>query len=140
MKTSSIRKHEPTWHIINAQGKVVGRLATDASNLLRGKGKVSFVLNMDCGDHVVVINAKDITLTGNKLENKVYYHHTWHPGGIKTTTAKDLMEENPEDIIIRAVKGMLPKVKLQPEWMKRLHVYAGEEHPHGANVAGLIIK
>lgn len=140
MKTSSIRKHEPAWHVIDAQGKVVGRLATIAADLLRGKQKVSFVQNMDCGDHVVVINAKDITLTGNKVENKVYHHHTWHPGGIKETTAKELMAEKPEEIIERAVKGMLPKNKLQVEWMKRLHVYASDEHPHKANVADITIK
>src|ERR1044072_4918997 len=121
MKTSSIRKHEPAWHIIDAKEKVLGRLATQAANLLRGKGKTSFVAHMDCGDHVVVINAGQVTLTGNKLNQKTYYRHSWYPGGIKAEYAKELMEEKPEKIIQYAVKGMLPKNKLQHEWMKRLH-------------------
>jgi len=135
MKTSAIRKHEPAWHIIDAKGAVLGRLATEAASLLRGKGKIDFVQYLDCGDHVVVINAGDVVLTGNKLQSKTYYHHSWYPGGIKAEYAKELIEENPAKIIINAVKGMLPKNKLQNEWMKRLHVYAGSEHPHQANLA-----
>lgn len=134
MKTSAIRKHEPAWHLIDANGQVLGRLATEAATLLRGKNKVSFVNHMDCGDHVVVVNAKDVVMTGNKVESKAYYRHSRYPGGLKTEYAKDLMETNPEKIISYAVKGMLPKNKLQKEWMKRLHVYAGTEHPHQANV------
>lgn len=137
MKTSAIRKHEPAWHILDAQGVVVGRLATVAAGLLRGKAKVSFVNNMDCGDHVVIVNAATLVLTGNKMETKVYHHHSWHPGGIKAEYVKNLIKEKPETIIIKAVKGMLPKNKLQGEWMKRLHVYAGTEHPHQANVPKL---
>ena len=140
MKISSIRKHEPSWHIIDADGKILGRLATGAATLLRGKSKVMFTANMDCGDHVVIINAKNIGLTGNKLEAKVYNHHTKHPGGLKTLTVKDLIATKPESIIERAVKGMLPKNKLQNEWMKRLHVYPTAIHPHGANVANLAVK
>jgi large subunit ribosomal protein L13 len=137
MKTSSIRKHEPQWHIIDAEGKVLGRLATQAADFLRGKNKVSFVPYLDCGDHVVIINAGKVVLTGNKLEQKKYYHHSWHPGGLKETSAKILMETKPETILEKAVEGMLPKNKLQGEWMKRLHVYAAAEHPHQANVANL---
>jgi large subunit ribosomal protein L13 len=139
MKTSSIRKHEPAWHIIDANGHVLGRIATQAANLLRGKDKVSFVPNLDCGDHVVIINASKVILTGNKMNQKVYYRHSWYPGGLKMETAKDIFESKPEEIILRAVKGMLPKTKIQREWMKRLHVYATNEHPHQANVANLPI-
>lgn len=92
-------------------------------------------MNMDCGDHVVVINAKNLVLTGNKAETKAYHHYSGYHGGLKTKLAKNLIEENPEFIISNAVKGMLPKNKLQVEWMKRLHVYAGSEHPHQANLA-----
>jgi large subunit ribosomal protein L13 len=138
MKTKDIRKHEPAWHIIDAEGKVLGRMATVAADLLRGKGKVSFVLNMDCGDHVVIINADKMVLTGNKLEDKKYYRHSGHLGNLKTIAAKDLMVTGKSDqIVSTAVKGMLPKNKLQNEWMKRLHVYTGTVHPHGANVANL---
>lgn len=140
MKTSSIRKHEPQWHVIDAKDQVLGRLATRTATILRGKDKVEFVNHMDCGDHVVIINAKDIVLTGNKLEQKKYYHHSFYPGGLKTESAKDLMKEKPERVITYAVKGMLPKNKLQNEWMKRLHVYATDAHPHQANVANLPVE
>ncbi len=136
MKTSDIRKHEPAWHHIDAANQVLGRLSTSAADLLRGKNKVSFTMNMDCGDHVVITNASQIVLTGAKLEQKKYYRHSGHLGNLKTTTAKVMMEKQPEFIIRNSVKGMLPKNKLQNEWMKRLHVYAGSEHPHGANLAG----
>jgi large subunit ribosomal protein L13 len=135
MKTSSIRKHEPAWHIVDAKGAVLGRMSTQVADLLRGKSKLSFVNHMDCGDHVVVVNAGQVAFTGNKLQTKAYYHHSFHPGGLKTEMAKDLIETKPEKIIEAAVKGMLPKNKLQNEWMKRLHVYAGTDHPHKANVA-----
>ena len=140
MKTSAIRKHEPTWHILDAEGKVVGRLATEAANLLRGKGKPSFVTYLDCGDHVIVINASSLVFTGNKMDQKGYHHYSGFHGGLKTVLAKHLIAENPEKIIESAVKGMLPKTKLQNEWMKRLHVYAGNEHPHQANLASLKAK
>lgn len=140
MRTSSIRKHEPTWHILSAEGKVLGRLATRVADLLRGKNKVEFVQYMDCGDHVVITNAAQIVLTGNKIEQKKYYHYSGYPGGMKTTYVKDMITKNPEKIVINAVKGMLPKTKLQNEWMKRLHVYAGAEHPHQANVANQPVK
>lgn len=140
MKASAIRKHEPTWYLIDANDRVLGRLATEAATVLRGKQKTSFVPYLDCGDHVVVINAAHVVLTGNKLQTKAYYHHSSHPGGIKAEYAKDLILTDPSRIIEEAVKGMLPKNKLQNEWMKRLHVYAGDEHPHKANVAHLTGK
>lgn len=140
MKTSSIRKHEPAWHIIDAQGQVLGRMSTTVANLLRGKMKPSFVPYMDCGDHVVIVNASKIVLTGNKMEDKAYYHYSGYPGGMKTHTVKDLIKSRPEKVIESAVKGMLPKTKLQPEWMKRLHVYSDTNHPHQANVPNLEAK
>jgi large subunit ribosomal protein L13 len=140
MKISSIRKHEPLWHIIDAEGKILGRLATGAATLLRGKAKPEFTANMDCGDHVVIINASSIGLTGNKIEAKVYNHHSKWPGGLKEISVKTLLATKPESVIERAVKGMLPKNKLQNEWMKRLHVYPTAVHPHGANVANLEVK
>ena len=140
MKTSSIRKTEPQWHLLDANDQVLGRLATKIATLLRGKEKVGFVAHMDCGDHVVVTNAKDIILTGNKLEDKQYFHYSGFHGGMKAKSAKELIGSEPEFIIISAVKGMLPKNKLQPEWLKRLHVYAGNEHPHQANVSHLEAK
>jgi large subunit ribosomal protein L13 len=135
MNTSTIRKHESGWHIIDAEGKILGRLATEVANILRGKNKPMFVSHMDCGDHVVVINASKIAMTGNKMEDKAYYHYSGFPGGMKTTTVKDLVISRPAMIIESAVKGMLPKNKLQNEWMKRLHVYSDMEHPHQANTA-----
>jgi large subunit ribosomal protein L13 len=136
MKTSAIRKHEPSWHIIDAKDMILGRLATDAATKLRGKMKVSFVPYLDCGDHVVVINASKIAVTGTKATEKVYQYHTAFPGGLRTKMYKEIIAKNPELIITMAVKGMLPKNKLEREWLKRLHVYAGAEHPHGANIAG----
>lgn len=137
MKTKHIRKHEPAWHVIDAKEQVVGRLATRIADLLRGKAKPEFVLNMDCGDHVVIINAEQAVFTGNKLDQKKYYRHSWYPGGLKETTARNLLETTPAKILEFAVFGMLPKNKLRNEWMKRLHVYAGSEHPHAANVANV---
>lgn len=137
MKTSDIRKHEPQWYLLDADTQIVGRLATKAANLLRGKAKTTFENYLDCGDHVVIINAAKLVMTGKKLEEKKYYHHSWFPGGLKTTTAKVLMETKPDQIIVTAVKGMLPKNKLQNEWLKRLHVYAGSDHPHQANVSSV---
>jgi len=134
MKTSSIRKHDPAWHLIDAEDRILGRFATEAATLLRGKNKTSFVTYLDCGDHVVIINAAKLVVTGNKIDQKKYYHHSWHPGGIKEASLKNLMISNPEKVIEMAVQGMLPKNKLMVEWMKRLHVYAGTDHPHMANV------
>lgn len=135
MKTSAIRKHEPTWYLVDAENMVLGRLSTKVAGMLRGKQKPEFVNHMDCGDHVVVINCEKIVMTGKKLEQKNYYHHTGWSGGIKSISAEKLMDTKPEKIIEFSVKGMLPKNKLQNEWMKRLHVYAGTEHPHQANLA-----
>ena len=140
MKTSAIRKHEPLWHQVDVEGKVLGRVATEIATLLRGKNKPEFCNHLDCGDHVVVTNAASIVFTGNKLESKAYNHYSGYHGGMKTKLAKHLLVEDPAQIILSAVKGMLPKNKLQREWLKRLHVYADNNHPHQANVANLLVK
>lgn len=123
---------ERKWWLIDADGKVLGRLATEAANLLRGKKKPDYVDFMDTGDFVIVINAEKIKLSGKKLEQKKYYSHSGFPGGIKETTLKDLMEKKPEEVIRKAVWGMLPKNKLNRVVYKKLKVYAGPDHPHDA--------
>lgn len=116
-----------TKHVIDARDVVLGRLATQIADLLRGKNKVEFELHQDCGDYVTVINAQSVAVTGNKLEDKMYYSHSGHPGGLKETQLKTLMERSPEKVIEQAVYGMLPKNRLRAGWMRRLKVYAGEE-------------
>lgn len=114
-------------HILDAKGKILGRLATEAADLLRGKNKVTFELHQDGGDYVTVINASDILVTGNKLVNKIYYSHSGRIGNLKETQLKDMLIEKPETVIEKAVYGMLPKNRLRAGWMQRLKVYAGEE-------------
>lgn len=123
---------ERKWRLVDAEGKVVGRLATEIANILRGKNKPSFTPHLDTGDFVVVVNAEKIRFTGNKMSDKVYYHHTGFPGGIKGITAEKVLEKEPEKIIVEAVKGMLPKNKLRKVFMGKLKVYAGSDHPHVA--------
>jgi large subunit ribosomal protein L13 len=132
MVTISAKKNEVerTWYVVDAENKVLGRLATQVATILRGKHKPLFTPHVDTGDFVVVINAKKIHLTGNKLENKIYYRHSGYPGGIKATSAGELLEKKPETVIKHAVKGMLPKNKLGREQFKKLKVYPGKEHPH----------
>ena len=125
---------EKKWHLIDAEGLVVGRLAVIVANLLRGKHKPSFTPHVDCGDHVVVINADKVKLTGNKLAQKTYYKHTGHPGGIKGITAAKVLEGRfPERVLEKAVERMVPRGPLGRQQMKALHLYAGTEHPHGGN-------
>lgn len=114
-------------HILDANGKILGRLATEVAALLRGKGKVTFEMHVDGGDFVTVINAQEVAVTGNKMEDKIYYRHSGFPGGLKEEQLKDVMGTKPEQVIIRAVYGMLPKNRLRDGWMCRLSVYAGEE-------------
>ncbi len=124
---------ERKWWIIDAKDVVLGRLAATVANILRGKDKANFTPNVDCGDHVVIINAKDVKLTGKKLTDKVYYWHTGYPGGIKSKTAdKMLGDKYPERVIEKAVFGMMSRGPLQRDIMKKLKVYAGSEHPHEA--------
>lgn len=134
MKTFSAKPQEVRreWFIIDASDKVLGRLATEVALRLRGKHKPEFTPHVDTGDHIVVINAEKIALTGNKEEDKVYYRHTGFPGGIKDINVRKLREHAPERIIENAVKGMLPKNPLGRAMFKKLHVYAGSEHTHQA--------
>ncbi|NOY64572.1 MAG: 50S ribosomal protein L13 [Nitrospirae bacterium] len=123
---------ERNWYIVDASDKVLGRLASRIATYLRGKHKPQFTPNVDTGDFIIVVNAEKIRLTGNKLEQKVYYHHTGYPGGIKAETAKSRIKRKPEQMIIDAVWGMLPKNRLGRKMIKKLKVYRGAEHPHHA--------
>jgi large subunit ribosomal protein L13 len=120
------------WYILDAKGTVLGRLATQAATLLRGKHKPTFTPNVDTGDHVIVINAEAIRLTGKKLKEKTYYHHTGYPGGIKSITAEHLLKKAPTEIVSKAVRGMLPHSPLGKKMAKKLRVYVGTDHPHVA--------
>jgi large subunit ribosomal protein L13 len=121
---------ERKWHLINAEGKVLGRVATEAANLLRGKNKPTFSPSVDTGDFVVIINADKVVTTGNKEEDKIYYTHSWYPGGLKSKTLKELREQNPTEPLKKAIKGMLPKNKLSDQMIIRLKLYVGDKHPH----------
>ena len=123
---------EKRWWLIDAEGKILGRLATEVSLLLRGKKKPQFANFMDTGDFVIVANAEKIRVTGNKLEQKKYYSHTGWPGGIKEKNLKELLEKKPEEVIKKAVWGMIPKNKLGRAVFSKLKVYAGPDHPHDA--------
>jgi large subunit ribosomal protein L13 len=121
-------QHE--WFVIDASGQTLGRLATTLATRIMGKHKAQYSAHLDCGDNIVVVNASKIAVTGNKLEDKKYYHHSGYPGGIKETNLGDLLSRNPQQVIEKAVAGMLPKNRLQDDRMRRLKVYAGAEHPH----------
>jgi large subunit ribosomal protein L13 len=120
------------WHLVDANGKTLGRLASRVAMLLRGKHKPTFTPHVDTGDHVVVINAGKIALTGDKLRTKLYIHHTGFPGGLKTISAEHLHAKNQTELVTRAIKGMLPKNTLGKQMARKLKVYAGAEHPHQA--------
>lgn len=120
------------WYLVDANGKTLGRLAARVATVLRGKHKPTFTPHVDTGDHVVVINAGKVHLTGDKMRTKLYIHHTGYPGGLKTTTAEHLHAKNPTELLERAVKGMLPKNTLGKQMARKLKVYAGAEHPHHA--------
>jgi large subunit ribosomal protein L13 len=123
---------EQKWWLINAEGRILGRLATEVADLIRGKRKPQFTSHLDTGDFVVVVNAEKIKVTGRKLEQKKYYHHSLYPGGIKEVTLKDLLAKKPEEVIKKAVWGMVPKGKLGRALYKKLKVYRGPSHPHEA--------
>ena len=123
---------EQKWWLVDAEGRILGRLATEVADLIRGKRKPQFTSHLDTGDFVVVINAEKIKVTGRKLEQKKYYHHSLYPGGIKEITLKDLLAKNPEEVIKKAVWGMVPKGKLGRALYKKLKVYRGPSHPHEA--------
>jgi large subunit ribosomal protein L13 len=123
---------ERAWHVIDAEGKVLGRVATEAATLLRGKHKPTWSPNVDCGDHVVVINAAKLDVSLRKGEDKRYYRHSGYPGGIRSESLESLMSRAPDRVVKLAVKGMLPKSRLGRSMLKKLRVYAGPTHPHAA--------
>ena len=125
-------KIERKWYVVDAEGQTLGRLAAEVAKVLRGKNKPEFTPHIDTGDNVIVINAEKIKVTGKKLDQKVYYHHSDYVGGMKETTLREMMAKKPEQVIELAVKGMLPKGPLGREMIKKLHVYAGAEHAHQA--------
>jgi len=134
MKTFVAKEHEieKKWYLIDAKEKVLGRLASEIASILRGKNKPIFTPHMDAGDYVVVINADKVILTGGKIEKKMYYHHSGYVGGLKKTTAKEMLLKRPENLIKFAVKGMLPKNTLGRRQLTKLKIYAGQDYPHQA--------
>ena len=120
------------WYVIDAENLPLGRVATKAANILRGKHKVTFTPHIDCGDYVIIVNADKVKLTGNKLEDKMYYNHSGFPGGLRERNAKTMIEKYPVEMVERAVKGMLPHNRLGRATAKKLFVYAGAEHKHSA--------
>jgi large subunit ribosomal protein L13 len=133
-KTISANKAtiEKGWVVIDAENAVLGRVSSQIAAILRGKNKTSFTPHADCGDHVIVINADKVRLTGNKMTDKVYVRHTGYPGGQRFSTPREVLAKNPRGVIEAAVKGMLPKNRLGRRLFTNLHVYAGTEHPHAA--------
>jgi large subunit ribosomal protein L13 len=123
---------ERKWYLLDAEGQILGKVAVIASDILRGKDKPSFSPHMDMGDNLIIINASKVKVSGNKAEDKRYYSHSWYPGGLKTTAFKEMIEKKPEYVIRHAVMGMLPKNRLQKDFIKKLKVYAGEQHGHEA--------
>ncbi len=134
MSTQTVKEKEieRNWYVVDLDGKVLGRTATEIARILRGKHKPIYSPSVDTGDFVVVTNAGKLLLTGNKISDKMYYHHTGYPGGIRSINAAKQMEKKPEDLVLKAVRGMLPKNRLGRQMLKKLKVYAGSEHPHSA--------
>lgn len=131
--TSYVQKKETVerkWYVIDAEGKPLGRVASKAAHILRGKHKATYTPNIDCGDFIIIINAEKAILTGNKLDNKKYYNHSGYPGGLRERTAREMQEKYPIEMVERAVRGMLPKNRLGRQMYKKLFVYTGSEHPH----------
>ena len=134
MKTFMQKKEtvDRKWYIVDAEGKTLGRLATKVATVLRGKHKPTYTPHVDCGDYVIVINAEKVVLTGNKLDDKMYYNHSGFPGGLRERNAKTMIEKYPEEMVERAIKGMLPHNRLGRAMGKKLFVYAGADHKHEA--------
>ena len=134
MKTEFAKKEtvQRKWYVIDAQDQVLGRVAVEVARRLRGKHKPNYSPHVDTGDYIIVVNADKIRLTGKKLDSKVYYKHTGYPGGLKSITARQLLQRKPEQLLEKAVKGMLPKGPLGRKIFKKLKVYAGDTHPHTA--------
>lgn len=137
-KTFFLRKEDrnPTWRVIDASGKIVGRLATEIADILRGKGKPSYTPHTDSGDYVIVINAEKVVFTGDKMRDKVYARYTNYIGGYKTAKAKEMMAKDPTFILTKAIKGMLGSTKLAHAQIKKLRVYEGSEHGHTGQLSG----
>lgn len=136
MKTYSAKKGDIArdWYLVNAEGKPLGRLAAEIAKRLKGKHKAIYTPHVDTGDFIVVVNADKILLTGNKLTDKIYHHHTGYPGGLKSTTAGKMLESKSEDLLLGAVRGMLPKNSLGRQMLKKLKIYRGDKHPHEAQM------
>ena len=134
MKTyqANAQDRERDWYVVDAEGKTLGRLATQIADMLRGKRKPEYTPHCDTGDFVVVVNAEKVAVTGDKREKKLYWRHSGYPGGIRSRTLGDLLEKRPEEVIRKAVKGMLPRNRLARQQLRKLKVYAGPEHPHQA--------
>ena len=140
MKTYSAKKEtvKRDWYLVNADGKVMGRLAAEIARRLRGKHKPVYTPHIDTGDFIVVVNAGKVLFTGKKLTDKIYYHHSGYPGGLKSTTAGKMLAEKPEELLLRTVRGMLPKNSLGRQMLKKLKVYSGDKHPHKAQMVELL--
>ena len=123
---------ERKWYVVDAEGKTLGRMATEIAKVLRGKNKPTYTPHIDTGDYVIVVNAAKVAVTGRKLDQKIYYHHSEYVGGMKETTLRELLAKKPERVVELAVKGMLPKGALGTQMLKKLHVYAGPEHEQQA--------
>ncbi len=123
---------ERKWHVIDAEGQTLGRLATEIARLLRGKNKPQYTPHVDTGDFVVVVNAEKVVVTGKKAEQKVYYRHTGYPGGLRETSYEVMLERKPTEILRKAVRGMMPRTRLGRQQFRKLKIYAGPEHPHEA--------
>jgi large subunit ribosomal protein L13 len=134
MKTYSAKSGEITreWYLVDAEGKTLGRLATQIADRLRGKGKPQFTPHIDTGDFVVVVNAEKVAVTGNKLDDKLYYRHSGYPGGLRVRTLREQLERRPTEVLRKAVWGMLPHTKLGRRQITKLKIYSGPEHPHEA--------
>jgi large subunit ribosomal protein L13 len=130
--TAKPREIEQSWYLVDAESQTLGRLATRVADLLRGKGKPQYTPHIDTGDFVVVVNAEKIHVTGNKLQQKIYYRHSGYPGGLRERTLAEQLDRRPEEVLRRAVKGMLPRNKLASAQLNKLKIYAGPEHPHAA--------
>lgn len=134
MKTHVVKagEIERRWLLVDAENQILGRLATHVAQLLRGKGKAAYSTHLDVGDHVVVTNASKVRVTGRKLDQKKYYRYSGYQSGLKSTTMRDLMEKNPEEVVKKAIQGMVPHTKLGRQQLRKLHVYAGPEHHNQA--------
>jgi len=134
VKTYTVRKGDikREWYVVDAQGKTLGRLASEIAKILRGKRKPIYVPHLDCGDYVIVVNAEKVRITGKKLDQKFYYRHSGYPGGLKSINLRDQLQKHPTRVLEAAVRGMLPKNRLGRAMIKKLKVYAGSSHPHQA--------